>query len=94
MFLAQPKAQRRRQVVELYFQDVYQTKIKPAVLIEIEETNVPKTQVMALINLRTREAFECKPEEVRQHYAKLAEEQPKKGCHAHAVADSPEGYAS
>lgn len=80
--------------MELYFQDVYLTKLKPAILVEIKETNVPRGRVMALMRLRTREAFEREPEEVREHYAKLAEEQPKKGCDAHEEASTPESYAS
>lgn len=70
------KARRLPQPTELYSHQAYEAKIKPLVDKEMEDKGIPQNSRIALVKLRTQEAFDAEPEDVKA--AVLAEIQARK----------------
>ena len=77
-----PPRKRKKQEIELYFQEHYQTKVKPPVDAEVnkhtESEGIPldKVQKLKLLKMLTKEVFDSEDQTVKDNIALKALNQP------------------
>lgn len=74
-FLMQLKPRRRLHAVELYSQLWYNSRVRPLIRAEIESRQLTRSQMLLVVKVRTREAFDAESDELKQEiYDQLADQ--------------------